>query len=230
MNQSEKIEALASALNNVQREELFALTDKENPFFKSKYADLSSVWSVARKPLTDNGLSVVQTMRVGERDNPIIVTTLLHKSGQWIRGELEMPAPKKDPQQFGSAVTYGRRYSLAALLGVCPADDDGQSATNGMKKEKPKTQAPKSNGDPKPASQAQHKKLYAMMIEKGFQDTDVDLMRDFLKSKYKLGPDDKLTSKHLSQVFDNFERCCESFLEWEKTFNKKPEPGDDIPF
>jgi len=125
MNQSESIAELAKALNKVQSEHLFALTDKENPFFKSKYADLSSVWSVARDPLIKNGLSVVQTFDVGNNMMPIIVTTLLHTSGEWIRGSLEMPILKADPQAVGSSITYGRRYALSAMLGICPEDDDG---------------------------------------------------------------------------------------------------------
>jgi len=122
---SESIAELAKALNKVQSEHLFALTDKENPFFKSKYADLSSVWSVARDPLIKNGLSVVQTFDVGNNMMPIIVTTLLHTSGEWIRGSLEMPILKADPQAVGSSITYGRRYALSAMLGICPEDDDG---------------------------------------------------------------------------------------------------------
>ena len=121
MEHSEQIDKLAKALNKVQATELFALKDKTNPFFKSKYADLTSVWDAIRQPLVENGLSIVQTFDVDQ--DPIIVTTLLHESGQWLRGSLKVPMVKNDPQAMGSAITYGRRYSISSIIGVCPTDD-----------------------------------------------------------------------------------------------------------
>ena len=137
MEQSNEITELAKALCKAQTSELFALTDSENPFFKSKYADLSSVWSAIRTPVTDNGLSIVQTFDSDGDGSVVIVTTLMHSSGQWIRGRLPIKPVKPDPQSLGSAITYGRRYSLAAVIGVCPEDDDGEK---GMSRNgKPKT-------------------------------------------------------------------------------------------
>ena len=147
MEQSESINELAKALNLCQREELFALTTSENPFFKSKYADLSSVWDVSRKPLTDNGLAIVQTMGISEMGGPVVITTLLHESGQWIRGTLPINPVKEDPQALGSAITYGRRYSLSAILGICPEDDDGEK---GMSRSAKKTQKKAPKEQPKP--------------------------------------------------------------------------------
>jgi hypothetical protein len=221
MNQSESIAELAAALNKVQREELFALTDKENPFFKSKYADLSSVWSVSRKPLTDNGLSVVQTMRVGERDNPIIVTTLLHTSGQWIRGELEMPAPKKDPQQFGSAVTYGRRYSRAAMLGVCPSDDDAQSATEALKKELPKKTAPKSDNSKPTAKQV--KMIFGKGQEHELSQEEITQIVEWWRKG------DKLTKSEASALIDRMVEDWDALLDDFLTQQATSPGGEDIP-
>ena len=135
MEQSDKIDELAKALNKVQANKLFALTDKSNPFFKSKYADLSSVWEAVRDPLLENGLSVAQTFAQSDTGSINIVTTLLHESGQWIRGCLTMPILKQDPQAAGSSITYGRRYALSAMLGICPEDDDGEKGMvrNGRK-------------------------------------------------------------------------------------------------
>ena len=130
MEQSQEINELAMAVNAMQKEPLFALKDSSNPFFKSKYADLSSCWDAARKPLTDNGLCVIQTMDHDEVGNTIIVTTLAHTSGQWMRGRLAIKPVKEDPQGVGSAITYGRRYSLASIIGLCPEDDDGEKATH----------------------------------------------------------------------------------------------------
>lgn len=127
MEKSENITNLASALVEVQKTDLFALTDKNNPFFNSKYADLSSVWSAARKPLTENNLSIVQTTDVS--DNGVVIETMLmHTSGEYITGRLLIRPEKSTPQGVGSAITYGRRYALAAIIGISPEDDDGEAA------------------------------------------------------------------------------------------------------
>jgi len=145
MEQSASIENLAKAMVEVQKNDLFALKDSDNPFFRSKYADLSSVWSSARKPLTDNGLCVIQTNRASGNGAIIIVTTLMHVSGEWIRGELELTPDKNTPQGAGSAVTYGRRYGLQSIVGICPEDDDGNNASGksgGKSPGKPNPQPP----------------------------------------------------------------------------------------
>jgi hypothetical protein len=130
MNQSEQINELAAALAKAQSEIQPAIKDSTNPFFKSKYADLSSVWSACKTPLTKNGLSVLQTME--PRDGQLtLVTTLAHSSGQWIRSFLPIISQKQDAQSIGSAITYMRRYSLAALVGVTTdEDDDGNAAVS----------------------------------------------------------------------------------------------------
>jgi len=143
MNQSEQINELAAALSKAQSEIQGAKKDCANPFFKSKYADLSSVWDACREPLTKNGLSIIQT--TFERDGGIyLFTTLAHSSGQWIRSELKVIVGKPDIQALGSSLTYCRRYSLAMIAGVCPEDDDGNAASAPSK-----TAAPQPNTDPK---------------------------------------------------------------------------------
>lgn len=127
MNQSEQVNELFRALSKAQSELRGAKKDSENPFFKSKYADLESVWDAAKNPLADNGLCVAQTMDVLNGE-PVVVTTLGHASGQWLRGALPLTMVKKDPQSQGSAITYARRYALAAIVGVVQTDDDGESA------------------------------------------------------------------------------------------------------
>lgn len=135
MAQSESIGELAKALSKVQSEIRGYKEDSENPFFKSKYGDLTSVWAACRKPLTGAGLSVVQTLSGNEDGSVVIVTTLMHTSGEWIRGSLPVKPVKTDPQALGSAITYGRRYSLAAIVGIAPEDDDAESAMS--RKEQP---------------------------------------------------------------------------------------------
>lgn len=127
MQHSEQINELAAALAKAQGAMTGALKDSANPFFKSRYADLESVWTACRKALTENGLSVVQSASATE--NGVAVTTmLLHSSGQWMRDTLPLNPKDLSPQGIGSAITYGRRYALAAMAGVYQTDDDGEAA------------------------------------------------------------------------------------------------------
>jgi hypothetical protein len=130
---SQEIGKLAEALSKAQAVIEGAKEDSTNPFFKSKYADLSSVWRACKKPLTDNGLAVIQTIENGG-EKIYLVTTLAHVSGQWIRSYMPVIMTKQDAQGFGSAVTYSRRYALAAMVGVCPQDDDAETAMQGVRK------------------------------------------------------------------------------------------------
>lgn len=124
---SAEIKDLAAALCKVQAVLHGAVKDSSNPYFNSKYADLESVWNALRKPLTENGLAVIQTTDV--RCEKIgLVTTLVHSTGQWVEGFYPLNPVKNDPQAHGSAMTYARRYALAAICGVVQVDDDGESA------------------------------------------------------------------------------------------------------
>lgn len=132
MTSSPELNELAAALSKAQAVMTGALKDAANPFYKSKYADLESVWHACRKPLTDNGLSVVQYGSVMAVDGcsfvPTIVTRLLHSSGQWMEGVTLVRAKDDTAQGMGSAITYARRYGLAAMVGVYQTDDDGEAA------------------------------------------------------------------------------------------------------
>ena len=136
MEQSENINEIAAALSKAQGQIKGALKDSTNPFFKAKYADLSSVWEACRGPLSGNGLAVVQTTSDSEKGIAVI-TSLVHSSGQWFRGHLTLEPKDKTPQGYGSAITYARRYALAAIVGVAPEDDDGNSASEKKAKEAP---------------------------------------------------------------------------------------------
>lgn len=146
--QSETIGKLAAALVKAQREMPGAQLDSKNPFFSSTYASLTSVWLACRKALTDNDLCIIQTTAEADDPQVIVVTTLAHSSGEWISGHLAMTAKKaSDPQAIGSAITYARRYALAAMVGISPADDDGNAASEPTAKRKPKKAA-----KPKPST------------------------------------------------------------------------------
>lgn len=132
MEKSESIAELSKALCGVQKELKSATKDSENPYFKSTYASLISVWDAIRALLAKNGLSVSQLTSGVDDSSVIIETMLMHTSGEWICGSLYMPLTKKDPQAVGSAITYGRRYGLSAIIGVCQDDDDAESAMRGV--------------------------------------------------------------------------------------------------
>jgi hypothetical protein len=143
--QSDEIDVLATALGAMQSEVLTAKKDTTNPFFKSKYADLESCWDAIREALGGNGLSITQTMGYvvcGEQLVTTLKTTLMHSSGQWIQGEMPLFLPKMDAQAQGSAITYARRYGLAAITGLVQVDDDANTATHGgSQQQQGKTQA-----------------------------------------------------------------------------------------
>ena len=132
MQQSESIANLAKALSTVQGKLTHAKKDSANPFFKSKYADLESVWDACRDLLASNGLAVAQFPGTySDLDKSMSLTTILtHISGEWISQEMSVPVSKVDPQGAGSALTYMRRYALAAVVGVVQADDDGNAASS----------------------------------------------------------------------------------------------------
>jgi len=128
MPQSESIKELATALSKVQGQLTFAKKDSANPFFKSTYADLESVWDSCREALAKNGLAVIQMPGNFFEGRMWLITRLVHTSGEWIEQEMSVPVTKPDAQGAGSALTYMRRYALAAFVGIVQADDDGNAA------------------------------------------------------------------------------------------------------
>ena len=140
MLQSESIANLAKSLSLVQGKLTHAKKDSANPFFKSKYADLESVWDACRDLLASNGLSVAQFPGTySDLDKTMSLTTLLmHESGEWISNEMSVPMSKVDAQGAGSCISYMRRYALAAVVGVVQADDDGNAASSPKPVVKPK--------------------------------------------------------------------------------------------
>lgn len=136
MNMSEQINDLATALALAQVEMENASKNAANPHYKSKYADLAEVLNTVRPVFAKHGLSVTQFPSYA--DGLVSVrTVLMHKSGQWMAGDASAPASKLDAQGVGSAITYLRRYSLAAVAGVAQEDDDGNAAVKPANNVKP---------------------------------------------------------------------------------------------
>jgi hypothetical protein len=118
---------IASALVKAQKAFGPALKTASNPHFKNKYADLAACIEAVIDGLNNNGIFLMQTSH--ECDDGIVIETLfIHESGEQVSaGKLHVPASKKDPQGYGSALTYARRYALMAACGIAPEDDDGHA-------------------------------------------------------------------------------------------------------
>src|ERR1035437_3348449 len=127
MIKSESIKDLAEAMATAQSEIKNAVRNATNPFYKSSYADLLAVRDAYSAPFAAVGLSLLQLPETDDDGNLVLTTVLLHKSGQYIGGSVALHPIKSDPQGIGSAITYQRRYSAAAMAGVAIEDDDGES-------------------------------------------------------------------------------------------------------
>ena len=131
--QSEQVDALSKALAAAQGQMKAAAYNRQNPHFKNKYADLAAVWEAIREPLSKNGLSITQTMErvlVGDANHTdLFLRTVLHHGNQWIDSYYPLPSGAK-PQEFGSALTYARRYSLSAIVGIASDEDDDANEAN----------------------------------------------------------------------------------------------------
>lgn len=127
MKSSEEINELATALHQAQSQMGGAVKDSSNPFFKSSYADLTSVIKAIKQPFADNGLSYTQ-FPVSNDNGVGVATRLMHNSGQWLQMCYTLPIVKADPQAAGSAITYARRYALQSIAGIPTADDDAEAA------------------------------------------------------------------------------------------------------
>ena len=147
------MQAIAAALVKAQKEFGPALKTATNPHFRSKYAALDACVEAVIDALNNNGIFLMQYTHPCE-DGVIVETMFIHESGEHMSGgRLHVPASKQDPQGYGSALTYARRYSLQAACGIAPEDDDGNAAS------KPKPE-PK-----KPAAETRDKETLTFILE-----------------------------------------------------------------
>jgi hypothetical protein len=150
MERSQEINELAAALCMAQGDFPNVPKDANNPFFKSKYADLAGIVDVVRPVLKKHNLCFSQFVSMSG-SQPAITTMLLHKSGQFVADTLPMPVSKPDAQGIGSAITYGRRYGLQAILGLAAEDDDGNAASHSAPASQQQRPVPQAPTPPPPA-------------------------------------------------------------------------------
>ena len=137
---SEALDKFAPAFLKAQVEMDNAEKNSNNPAFRTKYANLEGVIDAVKPALNSNGITFIQTGSPSVEGRLTLTTRLLHSSGQWIQDTAECQLSKNDPQGFGSAVTYLRRYNLAAICGITQADDDGNSASSSQPAQRAATQ------------------------------------------------------------------------------------------
>lgn len=166
MNHSEQIDQLAAALVAIQAEVPAIPKDANNPFFKSKYADLPAVVECASPIVTRHGVAVTQWPDFdGQHD--LLTTMVVHTSGQWQSSTMRLHLPKQDPQGQGSALTYARRYAyMAALNLVADEDDDGNSASKSRRPQQQPARRQQTPGQV-PAAEAKQRLLAAYQGDKG---------------------------------------------------------------
>jgi len=141
MKMSETITELAGALAKAQGQLEDASKGSENPYYKSRYADLAAVRAVIREPLAVNDLAIIQATRT-VNGGAEVETMLVHKSGEFISETLFMPAGKADPHGYASAITYARRIGIMSLLALASYDDDGNTAVDSVKEQAPQKSKP----------------------------------------------------------------------------------------
>ena len=151
MNTSDQINEIAAALAKAQTQIEHAAKDRQNPAFRQSYATLAAVDDAARPHLAANGIAVVSAPTYDDARKVVSVETrLIHSSGQWLGTSCSAPVAKADAQGIGSAITYLRRYTLSALAGVAPGDDDDGNAAVGRGNQRDDRQPEPKRDEPKP--------------------------------------------------------------------------------
>jgi hypothetical protein len=194
---SEQRNELFTALAKARKAFKPVIKRSSNPFFKSKYADLAEILDATVDSLSDNGLSVLQLPSMDESGHVVITTVIGHSSGQWMEGSLPMPVSKADAQGTGSAITYGRRYALGALLNVASElDDDAEAAVGRTKTDAAEGHFMEKTGQVK-ASEPMVRAFQSAFKTSG--KTDAQLTA-YLRTRYSANSAGDLTSSELSEL------------------------------
>jgi|GEM_PF-1669701 len=188
MTTSEKTGAIYMALIKASGELKNPPKNATNPHFRNRYADLAVILETVKPCLLKNGLAIIQGAE-SEAAKVTIITRLLHESGEWIETSLSLTAGGADPQKIGSAITYGRRYSISALLNIVADDDD-----DGNEGGKP---APKKSDDQKQII-AYKKAIGEMIVKIGIEKEEQGLYCEVMC--HELAIDRPLAELTLDQV------------------------------
>ena len=170
MNKSESIAAISQAIAKAQHDVENASKNAKNPHFKSKYADLAELLNTVRPVFSIHGLAIVQ-MPSFDGGIASVETMISHSSGEWISSICSAPVSKQDAQGVGSAITYLRRYSLAAMCGIAQEDDDANSSVGHAPQ--PQTQA-KPQAKPEISSERLAKAIEAIKAGKATKDSVIN--------------------------------------------------------
>ncbi len=206
-NRSPAIGKIAKALAAAQGEIKAASKDRENTFFRSNYADLAAVWEACRAALSKHGIAVIQSPHPPQRVEPgmyearaVVETVLAHESDEWFSSLISLPVfgrelkgggrGEVDAQSFGSAYSYGRRYALAAMVGVYQDDDDGEAAVG-------------------PAEPSMSEEVLAGHLKAIAEALDEDGLRKAYIPAYKAAGRDQVTAAKLLQAKDAKKRLLE---------------------
>ena len=203
MEHSESIAKLAAGLLAFQDEVKDPARDGENPHFRSKYVQIDGLLAAVRPILAQHGLSVVQSTG-GDGQNVTITTMILHTSGEWLKTDaLTLRAQQATPQGAGSAITYGRRYSLSAALGVAwDDDDDGNAASTPPKAEKKAAPKAKTKEDPKaPRKVGSLRAIASAAKEIGVTNDDI---KEVMRRHYNKETSNELTDAQAAEMEKNF--------------------------
>jgi hypothetical protein len=207
---SEQINEIGAALAKAQAEIENAAKNAKNAHFNNSYADLGQILNTVRPALAKHGIGVTQSP--DHADGVVTVDTLLiHSSGQWLRGTSSAVVAKRDPQAIGSATTYLRRYSLAAMCGIAQEDDDGNSARGGGEKperrrERAPTTAPEKAGGDFHASLLETIRERAKSLPAGIEatvgKTETPDLRAFIQRNWKTLEGNVSAARQVAGVLD----------------------------
>lgn len=197
MRTSESIIKFSVAFKKAQAALEGLKKDGTNPHFNSKFATLEACYGACHKQLHDNGISLLQVPGFAPDGSPMLTTRLQHESGEFMEGDYPLKPSKPDPQGYGSAITYARRYCICAMVGLCPEDDDGNDAS---RKPAPAQRTVPVNGNgSKSGAGDKFRSLVAMWSSVNPEDLS-DACMSVLKACGLPTDRKKLTGAHLAQA------------------------------
>lgn len=211
---SEEIKDLVAALSKAQGSMKPAVFNRINPHYKNRYADFTSCMDSCREPLANNGLSVMQYCET-VADKLMLVTMLAHVSGQWMKSYFPLNPVKMDSQSIGSAMTYGKRYSLSAMLGIVSDDeDDDGEASNGRSAQQSNIQSQKAAKAPAPKISGLQLETVKRLHEK-LDDECKNKIYTWLANQYKISSLEEISVDIFQKVLSSFENAAK-FMEQQK--------------